>query len=83
MKRRRPPYPIAKRSFVTTHGKKSSLTLEEPFWQSLKAIAREAQVSVPNLIHTIERERISKNLSSSIRVFILEHFKARARELMP
>ena len=60
---------------VTIAGHRTSLSLEEPFWQALKDQARAEGLSAAALIERIDRERTT-NLSSALRVYLLE----RARE---
>ncbi len=65
---------LRKRS-VTIAGHRTSLSLEEAFWQALKDQARTEGLSAAALIERIDRERTT-NLSSALRVYLLE----RARE---
>ena len=68
---------IVKRS-VTVHGHKSSVSLEDAFWTDLQEIAHTQGCALPILITKIDSSRNGGNLSSAIRVFVLEHFRARA-----
>jgi predicted DNA-binding ribbon-helix-helix protein len=61
-------------------GRKTSVSLEEPFWQVLQDIATVRGISRPALIGLIAEKRTERNLSSALRVFVLEHFRAAARE---
>ena len=66
---------IRKRSVVIA-GHATSVSLEEAFWRALKKIAHGRRQSVNALISEIDRERpndLSSNLSSAIRVFVLEN----------
>lgn len=67
---------IRKRS-VTINGHKTSISLEEPFWHALVAIAAEQQMPVNALIARIDAERTG-NLSSAIRVHVLRHLEQHA-----
>ncbi len=67
---------IKKRS-IEIAGHKTSLSLEESFWRSLKEIAAGEGVSVPALIERIDRTR-SGNLSSAVRVHVLECLREKA-----
>jgi len=60
---------IKKRS-VDIAGHRTSISLEEPFWDALTAIATERQISMNKLIAEIDKERAG-NLSSALRVFVL------------
>ena len=63
---------------VTVHGHKSSVSLEDTFWSGLREIARTQGCSVAKLIAEIDKGRQVGNLSSAIRIFVLEHFRAKA-----
>ena len=69
------PSPVLKRSVVLS-GHKTSVSLEEPFWQALREIARERGITMSALINSIASKRVEGNLSSAVRVFVLEHFRA-------
>ncbi|MCA0201545.1 MAG: ribbon-helix-helix domain-containing protein [Proteobacteria bacterium] len=60
---------IKKRS-VDIAGHRTSISLEEPFWDALAAIADKRQISMNKLIAEIDKERTG-NLSSALRVFVL------------
>ena len=64
------PTDIKKRS-VLIAGHRTSVSLEEAFWVRLKQIAENQGVSMNALIAQIDSNRTG-NLSSAIRVFILE-----------
>ena len=65
------PTRVRKRS-VSIAGHETSVSLEDAFWTVLAAIAKARRVSVNRLIGEIDRTR-SGNLSSAIRVFVLEN----------
>jgi predicted DNA-binding ribbon-helix-helix protein len=67
---------IKKRS-VEIAGHRTSLTLEEAFWRALKRLAAKDRVSINKLIERIDRER-QGNLSSAVRVYLLERLEAAA-----
>jgi predicted DNA-binding ribbon-helix-helix protein len=62
---------IKKRS-LAIEGRKTSISLENEFWDELKKIAQRRGVSVASLIGSIDRTQRGANLSSKIRVFVLE-----------
>ena len=75
---------ITKRS-VMVKNHKTSVTLEDDFWQALHEIARLRRVSLSRLISSIDADREFANLSSAIRLFILKFFKeeqARRRPML-
>ncbi len=57
---------------VTIAGHRTSITLEQPFWDELHRIAKLRGVSLAKLIEEIDECR-SVNLSSAIRLFVLFH----------
>ena len=68
--------PIIKRSVVIS-SHKTSVSLEDQFWDSLKEIADQAHVPLGKLVHQIDQGRTRGNLSSAIRLFVLEYFRSR------
>ena len=52
-------------------GRKTTVSLEDPFWSALKEIASERRMTMSNLATEIGVNRQSGNLSSAIRVFML------------
>ena len=68
---------IKKRS-VEIAGHRTSLSLEEAFWRALKRLAAKDGVSLNKLIEGIDRERMG-NLSSAVRVHVLERLEAEAK----
>ena len=63
---------------VEIAGHRTSLSLEAAFWRALKRLAAKDGVSLNKLIEGIDRER-SGNLSSAVRVYVLERLEAEAR----
>jgi predicted DNA-binding ribbon-helix-helix protein len=68
---------ILKRS-VIIGGQKTSVSLEDEFWQALKQIAAGLDMPMAVLVHQIGRQREYGNLSSALRLFVLEHYRSRA-----
>jgi predicted DNA-binding ribbon-helix-helix protein len=58
---------------VTVAGHRTSLSLEPEFWDTLKRIAQHERRTVSGLIGEIDAARGRRNLSSAVRVYILEH----------
>jgi predicted DNA-binding ribbon-helix-helix protein len=71
--------PVVKRSIVIA-GHKTSVSLEDAFWAGLKDIAGEREITLSDLVATIDSERKHGNLSSAIRLFVLDHYRSRARQ---
>jgi predicted DNA-binding ribbon-helix-helix protein len=66
--------PVVKRSIVIA-GHKTSVSLEDAFWKCLKEIASGRDVTLSDLVATIDSERRHGNLSSAIRLFVLDHYR--------
>jgi predicted DNA-binding ribbon-helix-helix protein len=62
---------VIKRSLVIA-GHRTSVSLEDAFWRRLRAIAAERRLSLNGLAAMIDASRDGANLSSAIRVFVLE-----------
>ena len=73
--------PVRKRSIVLD-GHKTSISLEEPFWLGLKEIAQSRSDSLSNVVRSIEASREHGNLSSAIRLFVLQIARADAQSAM-
>ena len=67
---------LNKRS-VTISGHRTSVSLEAPFWDALREIAEQDGISLNALITKIDAERSISNLSSALRIFVLEWFRSR------
>jgi predicted DNA-binding ribbon-helix-helix protein len=67
---------VVKRSIMVA-GHKTSVSLEDAFWKGLKEIARGRNTTLSELIGTIDSERRQGNLSSAIRVFVLDFCRTR------
>src|SRR5579872_6405495 len=72
--------PVIKRSIVIA-GHKTSVSLEDAFWRGLKEIALTRRVTLSDLVAAIDSERQLGNLSSAIRLFVLDHYRARTGAL--
>jgi predicted DNA-binding ribbon-helix-helix protein len=72
--------PVIKRSIVIA-GHKTSVSVEDAFWTALKDIAQARRQSLAELIGAIDGGRqpgkTSGNLSSAIRVFVLDYYRRR------
>ena len=68
--------PVVKRS-IRIAGHKTSVSLEDGFWKSLKEIAGERHTSLSDLVAAIETARQHSNLSSAIRLFVLDFYRDR------
>ena len=69
--------PVVKRSIVVA-GHKTSVSLEEAFWNGMKEISGLRDMTLSELVGEIDSNRQQGNLSSAIRLFVLDYFRARA-----
>lgn len=67
--------PVVKRSIVIA-GHKTSVSLEDAFWEALKEIATTRDVTLSEVVANIDALRNQGNLSSAIRLFVLDHYRA-------
>ena len=67
---------VIKRSIVVG-GHKTSVSLEDDFWDALRLIARGHRVTLSELVGSIDSQRQHGNLSSSVRLFVLNHYRRR------
>jgi predicted DNA-binding ribbon-helix-helix protein len=68
---------VKKRSIIIG-GHKTSISLEDNFWTSLKHIASARRTTVSDVVASLDATRENGNLSSAIRVFVLAHYRAMA-----
>ena len=67
--------PVVKRSIVIA-GHKTSVSLEDEFWKGLKEIASGRDLTLSDMVASIDTDRRHGNLSSAIRLFVLDHYRA-------
>jgi predicted DNA-binding ribbon-helix-helix protein len=65
---------VIKRSIVLDD-RKTSVSLEDAFWKCLRKIAHERKETLCSLVSRIDANRNNANLSSALRLFILEVYK--------
>jgi predicted DNA-binding ribbon-helix-helix protein len=71
---------IIKRSVVVA-GHKTSVSLEDAFWKGLKEVAGERDTTLSELVGTIDSEREEGNLSSTLRLFLLDFYRTQLSDL--
>ena len=67
-----------KRSF-TIRGHRTSISLEAAFWDALVEIAAGRGHSLARLVADIDETRGAAGLSGAVRIFVLDHYRARAQ----
>jgi predicted DNA-binding ribbon-helix-helix protein len=70
--------PVIKRSIVIA-GHKTSVSLEDDFWLGLKEIAAGRKQTLSDLVASIDTRRAGGNLSSAIRLAVLDYYRAAAQ----
>lgn len=70
---------VVRRS-IRIHGRKTSVSLENEFWNGLREIAHFENTSVSALVDRINEERDNVNLSSAIRIFVYNQFQSRMEQ---
>jgi predicted DNA-binding ribbon-helix-helix protein len=70
------PIGVMKKYSVAIRGHRTSLTVEEPFWDSLREIAQIKSLSLAALIGEIDAQNTGNktSLSSAVRVYVLEYY---------
>ena len=68
--------PVVKRSIVVA-GHKTSVSLEEAFWNGMNEVSALWNMTLSELVGETDSNRQQGNLSSAIRLFVLDYFKNR------
>ncbi len=67
---------------VSIQGHQTSFSLEDEFWEAFQKIAEERKIAVARLVREIDQQREpTRNLSSAIRVFVLNHTQTLATQI--
>jgi predicted DNA-binding ribbon-helix-helix protein len=69
-----------KRSIMIA-GHKTSVSLEESFWKALKEIALNRKMTLSALVASIDGQRVHGNLSSCLRLFVLDFYQPSGRKV--
>lgn len=69
--------PVRVRSIVVG-GHKTSVSLEDEFWDALREVSYSRQLPLCSLAAKIKAERPQNNLSSAIRLFLLNHYRTQS-----
>jgi len=67
---------VAKRTIYLGGGRKRSVALEGAFWEGLNEIAHRRQMTVSKLVSKINARRRQNNLSSTLRLFVLQFYRS-------
>ena len=66
---------LIRRRALVINGRKTSVGIEDAFWEALKEIASARRTSVENVISLIESQHENTNLSMAIRLAVLEFYR--------
>jgi predicted DNA-binding ribbon-helix-helix protein len=66
---------VVNRSIIIA-GHKTSVSLEDTFWKGMKEIASSRRLTLSDMVTAIDTDRASGNLSSAIRLFVLDYYRA-------
>jgi len=72
--------PVLKRSIVVA-GHKTRVSLEDAFWSGLKEIAGRRRTILSGLVAAIDKERQHTNLSSALRLFVLDFYRSQISDM--
>ena len=70
-----------KKRSIKIAGHSTSISLEEPFWMILKQLADEKNLSLNALVEGVDKKREDANLSSALRLYVLEELQSRLYQL--
>ena len=68
---------VVKRS-ISVGGHKTNISLEDAFWNGLREIAQSRDMTISAIVADIDMRRRHANLSSAVRLFVLEQTQAQA-----
>ena len=66
-----------RRRSVTIAGHRTSVSIEDAFWDVLKDVAAHRNMSLNRLVGEIDKSRAG-NLSSALRVYVVQHLLSRS-----
>ena len=75
-----PKDPLVKKRSVRISGHPTSITLEDAFWDELKAISKNRKRSISELLSEIDKSQRHVNLSSALRLYVLQDLQARLKK---
>ena len=71
--RQHPSYSVVRKRSIAIDGNRTSVSLEEPFWRSLRAIAYAERLDTNALVAEIAAKCGTAGLSSALRQFVLHY----------
>jgi predicted DNA-binding ribbon-helix-helix protein len=82
MKRGAPMKSLVVKRSIFLAGLKTSVSLKDDFWNALKEIAGDRHVTLSELVGSIKGQQQHGNLSSALRLFVLEYYRGKAAEML-
>ena len=73
---------MLKKSVVIANRHQTSISIEPEFWNELVDIAKEKNLPINQLVTIIDKEKSVENLSSAIRLYVLNFLKSATRNLI-
>lgn len=67
---------VGNKRSISINGRKTGICVEDPFWAALKEIAASRKTPLSKLVGEIDEGREHSNLSSAIRLYVLDHYRA-------
>ncbi len=72
--------PPLKRS-ITIAGHRTSISLEQPFWEALQSIAKGKDMQLATLVTQIDKEPRNCGLSCVLRVYVLRYYQEQSHSI--
>jgi predicted DNA-binding ribbon-helix-helix protein len=74
------PKSLVRKRSIIFNGHKTSVSLEDAFWEGLHEIAGKRLMKLSHLVAAIDGQREGANLSSAIRLFVLDHYQSQSSD---
>ena len=71
--------PAVRKRSIVINGHKTSISLEDAFFGALKEIAQHRRSTLSDMITEVDRTRTDGNLSSALRLFVLDFYRSSSR----
>lgn len=65
-----------KKRSITIAGHRTSVALEQEFWDEIDVLAKKQELTLTQLIEKIDEARSTENLASALRLAVLESLKS-------
>ncbi len=75
--------PLVTKRSLSIAGHRTSISLEDPFWEGAKALAASRALTLTQLVKEIDAQRGAANLSSALRVAVLDYYRQGTHQTAP